>query len=853
MASSAIVRVIFDWALDGAAWPGPLHGKEFAFGEAWLGPRGLIDLLEVRLGLRGLLDGSLARVSRLAARLRGGSGYWADSFNVDPLGTARRLLQDRDELRLWGWQGQPVSPRLKDLHAATTDMSPGLPDRLDAICHVLGKRKSIDIRSIVSHTSIARLPPLWRRLFDGLRGTGVLIEEPILEPAPAVGDLATGRSPKFTPAGDGRLCLLRRHGPLDLADEVAAALAACDNLDGVVIVGADGVLDQALMRQGLPRVGAHVGATASSRLLGLVIETAFAPMEISSLHALLAADPGPIPRAIAARLIRALHQFPGRRTEEWTEAVAKGIDALEEEKREGAEQRVKELLLPACARTDSIPVAVLRARLESLDGWARARGVYQPSLLALSGAIHTLLEAVELMDPGSLSLSELRRLCEDLGEPTWSWAPAQAGLAHVGRPAAILGPARTILWWNFSRETAQRPRRLRMTRQEREGLAAVGAEAPDPTPGMGIDSDGWRRPLQLARDSLVLACPMTNEVGEANHPHPLWDEVTGALADPRDARKLERDRMAQPALAKLTPVTSRQLAGPVPSVKVQGPIALRKDESPSSIETLVGCSMKWALHYQGRVEPGLSSPPPQPGPLLFGKLAHRMLEQVLNQEWPSGDDAARRAEAVFDRQCDELCEDLALPQHQSVRATLRLVVVETARWLGNLAVRHGARGIHTELECAIPVQDLTIRGHLDLVWDTPPVVLDLKWGKSTQWDKLENGTALQLGAYSAMRASGGAFPETAYFSLVTQELLAEPGGRLQADGQVPGQHRAPDVWKATVAALKRRRAELNAGQLEAPHAAGDEVEAQLAGGDVRIAPPCKYCSFGALCGRTGAR
>ena len=40
------MRVTFSIDFDGGFWPGPLAGREAAFGEAWVGPGGLLGLLE---------------------------------------------------------------------------------------------------------------------------------------------------------------------------------------------------------------------------------------------------------------------------------------------------------------------------------------------------------------------------------------------------------------------------------------------------------------------------------------------------------------------------------------------------------------------------------------------------------------------------------------------------------------------------------------------------------------------------------------------------------------------------------------------------------------------------------------
>ena len=846
------VRVVFDWALDGPAWPGPLGKADFAFGEAWVGPMGLIDLLETRLGLGGRFELPLHRACRLATSILQQTGFWRESYDVDPLATCRRLLADRDQLRCWGWNGQPISSRLAELQAATVDASPGLPDRLEAVAQALSSRTSC-IGSLVSHTVIAHLPALWRRVFAALQHSGVAVEELTPPSAQAAGDLQAARTDGFVPEGDGRLCLLRRHGPLEVADEVAASLAALDSLDDVVIIGADGVLDQALARHGLPRGGGHQGPPASSRLLDLVIATAFHPMRMSDLHALLAADPGPIPRYIAARLIDAIRDCPGRRTAQWRDALAGGLAELEVEKREDIERRVEALLMPVAGCGESVQVRELRTRLKGLDRWARARAAHVPSLVQLSNQIHTLLEAVDLMAASELSQHQLRRLCDDLGEPAWTWQSAQAGLAHVARPGAVLSSARAIVWWNFSRETAIRPYRLLLTRAEREGLRAAGAEPPEPSLAMAIEVSAWQRPLSLAQEAVVLACPLTDEDGQPNHPHPLWDDVVARLADHRDSWKLETRDVGHPGRAVTESVQAKGLPTPSPRVTLARSIALRDTESPSSLEKLLGCSLAWVLDYRADLRARISDGPASVGPLLFGSLSHRLLDQVLQRADVSHDEAAQLAGEMFDQQCADLCEDLGLPQHQAARATVRRAVVESARELLRLASKHEAHGFATEVPGQLDVAGQVVKGRLDLVWEQPAVVFDLKWGKSAHVERLKAGAAIQLAAYAAMQNAEGRAAESAYFVLQSQQVLSEPGGLLAADAIERGHHRASETWAATLATMQLRSQSLRAGQLEAPGATGDDVRAALSPDGVTVAPPCKYCRFAGLCGRMGVR
>ena len=82
-------------------------------------------------------------------------------------------------------------------------------------------------------------------------------------------------------------------------------------------------------------------------------------------------------------------------------------------------------------------------------------------------------------------------------------------------------------------------------------------------------------------------------------------------------------------------------------------------------------------------------------------------------------------------------------------------------------------------------------------------------------------------------------------------LLTEPRGRLRADGYAPGAVDNQTTWNATKATLEVRQVELAAGLLQAPGATADPPEPALLGATLQLAPPCRYCSYGALCGRGG--
>ena len=110
--------LIFGLACDGRAYPdfpglgaGVVHA-------AVVGPTGLIDVLEVQLGLTGPRGAEAVRIAAYAAKLRaalshGPNPFYAPSFARDPWATAKALLVWRDELTAAGWTGGAIgSPRI---------------------------------------------------------------------------------------------------------------------------------------------------------------------------------------------------------------------------------------------------------------------------------------------------------------------------------------------------------------------------------------------------------------------------------------------------------------------------------------------------------------------------------------------------------------------------------------------------------------------------------------------------------------------------------------------------------------------------------------------------------------------
>lgn len=848
-------RVVFDPAIDGSGWPGVLgEPRRAAAGEVWLGPLGLLGRLELELGLTARHATPLERAADLSRILAGVNGYWTRSFEVDPIATARRLLSDRDALVTWGWAGERTTERLDSLWRVTEPAFAGVPDRLRRVIAILHRRR-LALASIRVVDPIAQLSPLWQQTLAGLVRHGVHIEHVPLPIVDARGDLGAARHTPFTPVGDGTLQLVRAHGPLAAADDVAATIAATDDLDGLVILGPDALLDAALVRHGLPSVGADVPTPASAALVRLCVESAFRPMASADLHALLCLDPGPIPRGVAWGLLRALGTFPARDSQLWRDAHAAGLALIEDaETRSGLAQRVSALVDPIAEREARITVDQLAARMGVLAGWARARSAKERSLIEVAVRAEQLVAVARLCGAWAYSRPELLRLCDELERVVVDGSPADLGLAAVHGPAAVLGPARVVVWWGFTRDRAPHVARLRLTNRETAALAASGIRRPDAGIEMACEARRWRRALDLTTDTMVMICPYTDAVGDRAHPHPLWDGLIAAMPDPDLAARLSRPRMMLPGLVvRRAPATLRARPESFATARTPTAVALAREESASNVELLLGCSLAYALRQIGKLRPRMAARPTEPSPLLYGNLTHHMLALVFGLSVPTPHEVTAHAEETFDRELPRLAEVLVLPDHQAERTSLRRAFVESSRVLSSVIAQSGASLRGLEMPLAGTIAGVRIAARADLVLDAPFHVIDFKWGGASHRERLRTGTAVQLAIYAALaRGEGAVLPGVAYLTLRDHRLLSTRGSGLATADEM-GTHTVEEMLDAVQRVIEARIGELSDQRLTAPGAGGEEVSrSRIVDGAMRLAPPCQYCDYDGLCGRRGA-
>jgi hypothetical protein len=810
-----------------------------------------------------------------------------------------------------------------------TPLPPGVGDRLRSVAGALDAGGSPGYMRIRTVEPVALWSHHWQKVFLKLMEGGCRVEpvEVIQSQAPATSDL--GRMQRHlisggdfvTPAGDGTLVFLRGETVWETAHATAGLLRAWQGEQerrAVVIRSGDALpLDLALARAGLPTQGIFSPSRLRPLLqvLPLTLELAFEPKDPYRILELLALPQGPFQGIVADQLADALAEMPGLGSEAWQKAKAKAADLI----RTGILSKDR----PAGtkpAETDAEATSAIEKAMRKVANWIEAPG--HPQAAAPRDALLAVVERVKKWlqgqiigtrkdasienegDPAdhdesllqiayghaaalaetltadprtTLGLVQVRQLVEAVvgSGGTLQLRDEEAGrIDHVDSAAAILRPRGTVLWWGCTSAAAEAPRPLPFSRAEHTALAAVGVHLGDARAEMAETAAAWRRAALAASDRFVLVAPRF-ERGEAVAVHPFWDELSARMGGKRHV--LSRVNLgAQDVLHGKSPLTGfavdtedkaeTSLPASRPEWLLPAKHLGRGDRaSASSIETLLGCPLRWTLHYRAGLRSGSMVTLPEDH-RLYGTLGHRLVELLHQGGAFKLKSAALHARtlATLDDILPREGATLLLPGRRGELAQLRQQLATAVLRLADLLHRSQLEIVEVEKEERIDWQGRELEGHLDVLLRNQAnedVVLDLKWGRTTYVDKLRNGTSVQLAVYAYLRkrptgAKGKAFPAVAYFSLSRGICLATDNKTFDGTQVFPGDD-AEGTWKRTEVTLKLIEAQLDKGRVPVAGVSDAPPVVQACGGDgnspkhLLLAPDaaCQYCEFDPICGR----
>ncbi len=914
------MHITFGMYLDGTTW----SGETTSSGRVQTGPQGLLSILETHLGLTGLHPHPARRIRQYMQRMKDSDvndPYYGRSFADDPWSTAKHMLALRDQLIAGGWNGAEhpsFTPRLQalaKLEQEASPLAPGMEDRLLNVLRLLSGTGSVPVSSIESQEPTTLLPPLWRRLLESLAEIGVRITDPPepLIPAPATNlqkiQLSFMGGPDILPlAGeDDTLLLLNAGDEWEAAEIMASWLRArSDGNKSVAIIasGDTGVIDAALHRHGLPRLGNSTPSRWRGvlQVLPLVLANAWLPLDIRHLAELLSLPQSPIHPKDARRLLRALREDPGVGGKEWREALAdiaeQAAKRAEENDRKNPANAGKDAaaLLDAMLVTDrhspdaGIPESALIARCGWVLRWLN-RKIESGALDEDDERIHQEARAQAqefaalVTGSGTLTRVAVGRIMESVigtGTPAVDSHEEAAPWSVLRHPGQLTRRVDTLLWWDFSENKTSYS--TYWTGGERTVLKDLHVELPDEGQSRLLEAFARRRGIGRVTGRMMLFHPEKKH-GEECFLHPFWDEVIAGASRLAGENDFDADATLVRHGSDILTGSTFVLAGrqaPLEAVRPEVPavprevievdaasIELREHLSYSQMKNMISCPARWVMDkHLGLRSADVRSL--STGNKMIGSLCHRIVEELYREAGARCDEnvAERKAAELYERLVPELAAELLAEDRRIEYVRYRRDVSFAVR---NLVSRINQLGLiveSTEEVLDAPMGEVSFTGRVDMLLRTrtgEAFVLDFKWTGQSKYLRadIEQGAALQLATYAWLLHSRGENGDihTGYFMLVQGELLSTSG--LLGEAALHSPSDLEEVWNSGRHSWEEDYRMLKSGTLsvrgvtEARIAERDGLKPEKVREDLQqnasavgrlYLKPCAFCDFGILCG-----
>lgn len=228
---------------------------------------------------------------------------------------------------------------------------------------------------------------------------------------------------------------------------------------------------------------------------------------------------------------------------------------------------------------------------------------------------------------------------------------------------------------------------------------------------------------------------------------------------------------------------------------------LKPSDSYSSIDTLVNAPLDYVMENMG----GLSAPENDKEPnenLMKGKIAHKVVELLVNKKNPdtypfgeqaySLDEIESRFKDQYEKLFEEAMEDekdsakfLNLHENKNMLAVFKSDAKESIKTLLDKIKKNGLKPLRSEYEFSTPFEPFdNPHGFVDLLLEDKQgnlVIFDLKWStqdKDYKESIEKKGEAYQLYMYkhAVEEQTGKAVAWYAYYLFPKMELYTEPAG-----------------------------------------------------------------------------
>lgn len=804
------MKVVLGLHLDGKrSWK-----KRDAFNRFVLGPSGFLSQLELYLGLSARRPVKLQRVihfRKVLKALDNGHRFYSRSMKVDDFGVASELLEWRDELYLHGWSGtfhsKPLSEKLADLCEVEAVLnrekfSPGNGERLAAVADALRLFRT-------PITSIELLEPLERHPLRWQQVIGLFpyrYRESSETPCAPEGSLLHALQHRLLLPETSMANENTEHDDTLSAVTADTALAAAyhvsrqlrEKRDDLLLIdgGESGVLDEVLEAEGYPKQAfpRRKEGLPALQLLPLLLRFRRAPLDVEALLTFLTlpAKLSLLDPALSERLARVVAKFPGTGGPEWLkvlndfhqqdgdmgEVIVDELHRWIDGKKVGYDVPMPLSELKACAEM----VKEFFRRKKDEDGEKESGSLFsggfeQASVFA--AAMDILLEQGEHELGGYQVDQLLLQASSGIREGHRREAGAVPDTSH---PGAVCEPFDHVIWWWAAAPSLEKG--VPWLADERLFLEREGVEFPSREQVLEWQAIDWLRPILAARKSCLLVLPP-----ESEERHPLWQKIISLMPSVPVIRIEEYFDVPEDETRTIIPDLN------LPEKRIfwnlsESMMPAETVFSPTSLETFIATPSRWFLDTVLRITPSrlleLSK-----GPLLYGSLAHRLVEQLVVAMQVRGGECRSDFRSWFMQSFSELVQKegavLLMPGRSAELETLRFRLFQALDRLYPVLQEYGTQDIHAEQRLEGSLNGNRMRGRADLLLFNgkgASLIIDMKWGRGEDRRKsLEQGMHIQLLAYGAMvKERAENWPSLAYYIIKSSRLFAT-GER----GVVPGE------------------------------------------------------------------
>lgn len=831
-----------------------------ALGEAILGPKGFLGMLEGQLGLSLRSTSQAERIVQYRRCLKtadNGRRFYSRSFQTDELGTAARLLEWRDVWYEAGWEGHfpsEVQSRLRDMADVEVEarktveslqLTPSMGERLAAVVDRMQVRRPA-IGKVYLADPLSTYPTAWRKVLSQLD-----CEETALD---AAADRESflyrlqcwlrasqyGENPKKIKwEDDGSVLIAQAETPFTVTRWVAEQVR--NNPDSLVLCEGGGeLLDSAFRVAGLPRLGFSENSAfrPALQLLPLAIKLLWNPLNFNALIEFLTHPYCPISGMARFELAEVLANSPGIGGERWKEALDSirtkfhGEDAVEQHQRilDQIEFWIEQ---DRHSPSDGAPLSDVLLMAEKLAGffrWKLDKSEYDDiaEISALNaGMSQCMALAANLKSMGEERIARVQ-LEKQLSQATAQghanpYLFSEAGcVLSATDPEQILDPCEQVIWWQ--RQPPRIPSPYPWYRNELADLKDSGVDLPGVADLLKWQARAWLNPVLAAKRRLVLVLPP-----EGSEHHPLWLMI----------RSLEKDIPVQPIealMAKGSHENGLKVVqfNPLPEPKrwwhVEPGLALRNRPekfSHSSLNLFLNDPAQWVMKYPARFSYS-SLLSVADGPRLYGLLAHRAVEWLLNKPDVlkyKQQDLVLWFERNFGRLIEEEGAVLNMPGRRAERERIRNTMLRAITVLLNHLQDANPMEVETEKWLEGSFKGGLLQGSADIVVTTKEgiAIIDMKWGASNHVKKLQSNTALQLAIYAElMRQATGSWAKAGYFIINRQKLYMPDKHVFKNAAEESSEEGLPHLWQRFLESWQVRHDQLQAGEIESTSGIDEE-------------------------------